>query len=344
MIINKDIVAVDFFCGAGGLTRGLLDAGIKVVLGIDNDPTVKMTFEKNNEIPFLCKNLRELEFQELESLIPLSDQPLLFVGCAPCQPFSKINRFQGNKHNEDLLLKFGEFIQYFKPSYVVSENVPQIAKKPKVFNEFLSLLEKNDYKYDYDFIDVKDIGVPQARRRLVLVAAQKQEVQLPEMPKIRKTVRDAIAHFPLLNNGQASEQYKNHSSMKLSPLNLKRIALTPTDGGDSRSWPKSLRLSCHKNSDGYTDVYGRMYWDKPAPTLTTRCNSYSNGRFGHPEQDRAISLREAAALQSFPDDYEFFGSQTIIAKHIGNAVPPLLGKFLGEYIISLVEEKEPVLS
>ena len=116
---------------------------------------------------------------------------------------------------------------------------------------------------------------------------------------------------------------------------MKRMKATPKDGGDSSSWPKSLRLKCHLNTEGYTDVYGRMFWDKPSPTLTTRCNSYSNGRFGHPEQDRAISLREAAALQSFPDDYIFYGTQTIIAKHIGNAVPPLLGKFLGNHIVSL---------
>jgi DNA (cytosine-5)-methyltransferase 1 len=329
------IKAIDFFCGAGGLTQGLLDSGIEVMLGIDNDASVGETYEKNNRVPFLCRDLRKLSFSELAPYVPKKGTPLLFVGCAPCQPFSKINKSQGNKQNEDLLLRFGEFVEYFQPDYLVSENVPQITKRDKVFKQFLSLLDENEYHYDYGFIDAKDVGVAQTRRRLVLLASKRHKIIVPELPKVTRTVRDVIAHFPPIGNGETHARITNHAAMQLSPLNLKRIKATPKDGGDSRSWPRSLKLECHRNTEGYTDVYGRMFWDRPSPTLTTRCNSYSNGRFGHPDQDRAISLREAAALQSFPDNYVFYGNKTTIAKHIGNAVPPLLGKFLGEYIVSL---------
>lgn len=336
---NRMIFAIDFFCGAGGLTRGLLDAGINVRLGIDFDENAKETYTQNNHVPFLGKDLRELTFRDLEPYIKKCKTPLLFAGCAPCQPFSQINRTQGDRKNEDLLLQFGAFIEHFKPQYIISENVPQLTKKRAVFDKFLKLLEKNGYIYDYSFVDAKDVGVPQMRKRLVLVASNVvTEIQIPVTPKVVKTVKDAISHFPQLSHGEDSPEYNHHSARNLSELNLIRIQHTPQNGGDSRSWPEELKLPCHKKVKGFTDVYGRMFWDKPAPTLTTKCNSYSNGRFGHPEQDRAITLREAAALQSFPDDYIFYGNQGLVAKHIGNAVPPLLGKFLGEYIIQLSQE------
>jgi DNA (cytosine-5)-methyltransferase 1 len=336
------IQAIDFFCGAGGLTKGLLDAGVDVRLGIDFDEKAEKTYTNNNGVPFLGKDLRELTFQDLEPYIKKFSSPLLFAGCAPCQPFSQINRTQGDRKNEDLLLRFGEFIEHFKPEFVISENVPQLTKKRDVFDKFIKLLEKNGYAYDYGFIDAKDVGVPQMRKRLVLIASIVSEIKIPTTPKTLRTVKDAIAHFPKLSQGEESQGYNHHSARSLSELNLIRIQHTPPNGGDSRSWPDKLKLPCHKKVKGFTDVYGRMFWDKPAPTLTTKCNSYSNGRFGHPEQDRAITLREAAALQSFPDDYIFYGNQGLVAKHIGNAVPPLLGKFLGEYILTLHRAKKLV--
>jgi DNA (cytosine-5)-methyltransferase 1 len=158
-------------------------------------------------------------------------------------------------------------------------------------------------------------------------------IDLPKGNVPTLTVRDAISHLPPIDAGSSLPAVPNHTAMKLSQINQTRIALTPMDGGDSRTWPKKLKLPCHRKSSGYYDVYGRMAWDKPAPTLTTKCISYSNGRFGHPVQNRAITPREAAALQSFPDSFVFHGSLTGIAKHIGNAVPPRLAAHLGRHIL-----------
>lgn len=340
--IKKKIIAIDFFCGAGGLTKGLIDAGIDVIFGIDNDISVKDTYEKNNDIPFICKDLNELSIKELRSLInkytkEKEDYYLLFAGCAPCQPFSKINKSGTTKSDERLLLKFANFIKYLKPDFVFSENVPQIRKKEHVFKKFLNILEKEDYKPDYSIIDAKYYNVPQTRKRLVLIAAKNKTINLPASPNMVRTVRDAIEKLPHIEAGKKCEKVHNHQAAILKGDNIQRIKLTPKDGGDHRSWPDRFKLPCHKKSKGFTDVYGRMFWDKPAPTLTTKCISYSNGRYGHPEQDRAISLREAASLQSFPERYIFYGNQGTIAKHIGNAVPPALAKFFGEYFLENIE-------
>lgn len=339
---KKQIIAIDFFCGAGGLTKGLIDAGINVIFGIDNDISVKDTYEKNNNIPFVYKNLNELSIKELKRLISKYTEDkenyyLLFAGCAPCQPFSKINKSGKTKSDERLLLKFAEFIEYFKPDLVFSENVPQIRKSEQVFNKFLNILDKNNYRPDYSIVDAKYYGVPQTRKRLVLIAAKNQTINLPDSPNIVKTVRDAIGKLPHIEMGERCKKVHNHLAAILKGDNIERIKLTPKNGGDHRSWPDKLKLSCHKKLKGFTDVYGRMFWDKPAPTLTTKCISYSNGRYGHPEQNRAISLREAACLQSFPEKYIFYGNQVTVAKHIGNAVPPALARFFGEYFFEIVE-------
>lgn len=339
---NKQIIAIDFFCGAGGLTRGLIDAGIEVIFGIDNDVSVKDTYEKNNKIPFICKDLNEFSIEELKNLISehtreRQDYYLLFAGCAPCQPFSQLNKSGKTKSDERLLLKFAEFIDHFKPDFVFSENVPQIRKREHVFNKFITILDKNNYNPDYAIVDAKYYGVPQSRKRLVLIAAKNKIINLPESPNIVKTVREAIDKLPQIEAGERCKKINNHQAAILKDKNIERIKLTPKDGGDHRSWPDKLKLPCHKKLKGFTDVYGRMFWDKPAPTLTTKCISYSNGRYGHPEQDRAISLREAACIQSFPDDYIFYGNQVTIAKHIGNAVPPALAQFFGEYFLETAE-------
>ena len=343
------MVALDFFCGAGGLTRGLLDAGIKVIAGFDNDPACQQTYEYNNpEARFIQRDIRDISDQDIKKIIRRKNfKNVLFAGCAPCQPFSQQRKGNASKHDATLLGEFGRLINSGLPGQVLVENVPGIAKVygNSTFNRFLRLLKKCGYEYVFHVLNAKNYGVPQNRRRLILIAMHGVK---PSFPEARfgnhllpfKTVHDAIYHFPSINAGEADSDIPNHVAAKITDNNLKRLSYTPKDGGDRRSWPSSLRLNCHKGSySGHTDVYGRMAWKQPAPALTGRCNSISNGRYGHPEQNRAISLREAAAIQSFPDRYVFFGSNKKIALQIGNAVPVVLAETLGRHILQLAKEQ-----
>jgi DNA (cytosine-5)-methyltransferase 1 len=337
--------AFDFFCGAGGLTRGLLDAGIKVVAGFDRDERCRATYEHNNPgVWFIQADIRNMTLKDLGIKGKLRTyDDVLFAGCAPCQPFSSQNKGNGRRHDATLLSEFGRLVESALPGYVLIENVPGIAKVRgySTFRRFLTMLETNGYQYSYGILDAKRYGVPQNRRRLVLLAARQNQVSLPE-PKYGRglrpfrTVRQAISHFPEIGAGECHSDVPNHVAASITELNLERLGQTPHDGGDRRSWPKRRRLECHKgNYEGHTDVYGRMAWDSPSPALTGRCHSISNGRYGHPEQDRAISLREAAAIQSFPDGYEFFGSNKHVAMQIGNAVPVRLAEHIGKHIFDL---------
>lgn len=339
--------AIDFFCGSGGLTRGLLDAGIDVVAGFDKDGNCRSTYERNNPSAiFFEMDIKEIRLEDLVLKSGLRDfDDVLFAGCAPCQPFSKQRKSNGKRHDATLLNEFGRLVEKANPGYILIENVPGIAKVCgfSTFHRFLGVLEKNGYSYSYDIVDAKGYGVPQNRRRLLLIASRHFRVSLPE-PKFGnsdrpfRTVRQAISHFPALQAGETHPDVFNHTAASVSALNLERLKNTPVDGGDRRSWPELLVLPCHcGNYEGHTDVYGRMFWDRPAPTLTGRCNSISNGRYGHPEDNRAISLREAAALQSFPDRYAFFGTNRHIALQIGNAVPVRLAEHLGKHLLQLCE-------
>ncbi len=339
------VTAFDFFCGAGGLTRGLLDAGINVVAGFDFDADCRRSYEYNNpHARFITKNIRELSIGELIKhckRTPFSE--MLFAGCAPCQPFSPQIKNGECRHEATLLADFGRLIEEALPGEVLMENVPGIArvKGNSTFKRFLRVLKQNDYCYIYGILDAKRFGVPQNRRRLVLIALRHGQPTLPRAKYGRdalpfRTVRQAISHFPPIRAGQSHQDIANHVAASITKVNLERLRRTPHNGGDRRSWPKHLRLECHAGDyEGHTDVYGRMAWDAPAPTLTGRCHSLSNGRYGHPTQDRAISLREAAALQSFPDGYVFFGSNKHIAQQIGNAVPVRLAETLGRHIVAM---------
>lgn len=219
------------------------------------------------------------------------------------------------------------------------ENVPGLkGKGSSVLGSFKEMLEQEGYLYDEKVIYAKDYGVPQNRRRYVLIASRKFKPEIPSATHGKGltpyvTVRETISKYPAIKAGQDDQQTSNHRCANLKPILLERLHYTPHDGGSRTDWPDRLVLNCHKTFKGHTDVYGRMKWDEPSPTLTVKCFSLSNGRFGHPEQDRAISLREAAALQTFSDDYIFYGSVQEIGRQIGNAVPVLLAKILGEYIL-----------
>ena len=340
--------AVDFFCGAGGLTRGLLDAHIRVVAGLDSDGRCSDAYEKNNKVPFIHAMVQDVgadtsglaeHFRQTEDL--------LFAACAPCQPFSKILRNGGTTQDPTLLAAFGRLVADVRPAFVLVENVPGITKERGMatLRGFRRMLDDSGYRWVNGIVDAKHYGVPQNRRRFVLLAARTgAEPRLPEPTHGRPdleppmTVREAIGHFSKIGAGESCSRPPNHRAARVSDLNLERLRATPPDGGDRRSWPDHLWLTCHrKDNSGHSDVYGRMAWDRPAPALTGRCHSISNGRYGHPEQDRAISLREAAAIQTFPDNYEFYGYDKAIARQIGNAVPVLLARRLGEQLLRISE-------
>ncbi|MCY3734245.1 MAG: DNA cytosine methyltransferase [Chloroflexi bacterium] len=333
--------AIDLFCGAGGLTNGLRRAGWDVVAGIDVDAAVGPTYRRNNPgSRFVQADLRLIKNDDVRDLAQgIHSRELLLAGCAPCQPFSKQRGRRGIRERSDatLLREFARLVAALRPRAVLMENVPGIAAVPgfSAFRRFVRTLRELGYDCDECVLNARDFGVPQHRRRRVLQAIHDAPVWLPSSSPSGAgdndlTVRSAIERFPPIEAGEAHPHILNHYAAKLSPLNLARIKATPTDGGSRRDWHSRLVLECHRpEGTGFSDVYGRMWWDRAAPTLTSRCNSLSNGRFGHPEQHRAISLREAAALQSFSDDYDFFGSRNAIARWIGNAVPVAFAEVLG---------------
>ena len=235
------------------------------------------------------------------------------------------------------------------------ENVPGLAKgigKP-IFLNILQRLRELGYYTVHGIVDTADYGVPQRRKRLVLLGTNDPKIRLTFPKQTNQdpnfigryldswnTVRGTIADLPSIRAGEKSENDKLHVSSNLAEINLKRMANTPHDGGGRLSWPEELILECHKKVNGYKDIYGRMKWDYPSPTITGGCVMISKGRFGHPEQDRAISLREAARLQTFPDSYIFAGNVGQIASQLGNAVPPLLAKRIADSLAQAIQESE----
>ena len=332
--------AVDLFCGIGGLTKGLSLAGINVVAGIDIDESCKFAYESNNNSKFIAKDVTNITAEEINQLLP-ADGIKMIVGCAPCQPFSRYSlRYRKNGRKDDkwkLLYSFSRIVKQCTPDIISMENVPSLAQE-KVFKDFIEQLEILNYYVDWKIVFCPDYGVPQKRKRLVLLASRLGKIELisPLYTKENyRTVRNAIGDLPTIEDGEICETDVLHRSSKLSKLNKERIQQS-VPGGTWRDWEDSLRLKCHSKKSGssYPSVYGRMKWDEPSPTITTQFYGYGNGRFGHPEQDRALSLREGAILQSFPEDYIFIddehpSNKRELAIHIGNAVPVELGRAIG---------------
>lgn len=340
MSSKSQIVAVDMFCGVGGLTHGLTKAGIEVRLGIDLDPACRFPLEQNNSTKFLEADVSTLCPSDI--LAAFGDARVtLLAGCAPCQPFSSYSQSARRKKQHpdwELLKSFSSLVLSVRPTFVTMENVPPL-KKQKIFEQFVAALKKAGYYVDFDVVDGRDIGLPQRRQRLVLIASILGPIKLPKISEPKVTVRDTIAELPPISAGEADATDPLHVSASLSATNLKRIRHSKP-GGTWRDWPKKLVAPCHTRDTGatYPSVYGRMEWDEPAPTMTTQCYGFGNGRFGHPEQDRAISLREAAMLQSFPKNYAFVSpgepvNFNTLGRLIGNAVPVLLGKYIGGVLI-----------
>lgn len=342
---SKKLKAIDFFCGAGGMTYGMKQSGIDVIAGIDIDLGCKQTYEENNmPSKFIEADINIFTPQELSRRtgIKRNDDSLIFIGCSPCQYWTKIRTEKDkNKETKDLLGGFKKFIEWFGPGYIVVENVPGLFNRrdKNILGEFLTFLENNNYVICHNkVINSLHYGVPQNRQRYLLIARRVgSEIVIPEIENTdHLTVKNYIGKdngFSPIAAGHRDGSNFLHTAARLSEKNIRRIMMTKPDGGTRVSWKDDpdLQIPTYQGKDGYfRNVYGRMFWDKPAPTITTRFISLSNGRFGHPEEHRALSLREGATLQSFPKDYKFFGSSIAsISRQIGNAVPPELAKRIG---------------
>lgn len=342
---TKQLVAVDFFCCAGGVTCGFGRAGIKVLGGIDIDISYKETYEKNNKgSKFIHADIACLQPSDLERQLGIKPDMdnLIFIGCSPCQYYTSIQTDKTKSIETRLLLDdFQRFISYFNPAYIFVENVPGLETKTgSPLANFKLFLREKGYVFDDKVINAADYNVAQNRKRYVLIASRlKQTISILEGNcKKQKTVKEAIDKLKPIPSGFRDKNALKHWSAELSPINLKRIKNTSHDGGTRLEWKdnKELQLKCYEGKDKtFSDVYGRMFWDQPAPTITTKFHSLSNGRFGHPDQDRAISLREGALLQSFPKNYKFYShSIEIIARMIGNAVPPNMAKTIAKTILN----------
>jgi DNA (cytosine-5)-methyltransferase 1 len=331
----------DFFSGCGGTSQGLAAAGMEIVFGLDFDRDSANTFMQNmRPRMFVEDDIRNLSVDFLKPLFEGLAGPVVFSGCAPCQPFSKQNRTsRASDPRRNLLAEFARFVERWMPDFVVVENVPglqRVRASNGPLERFRRVLTRAGYSHVVGVLPALWFGVPQLRERLILIASKKGDPALPTpthgkglLPFV--SVADAISDLPRLNAGEIDLYDSDHHAACLSPTNLARIRATPIGGG-RESWPEDLWLDCHRGHRGHSDVYGRLSWDRPAASLTTRCISLSNGRFGHPEQNRAISAREAACLQTFPKNYRFFGSLESRARQIGNAVPPRMAEAIGAAI------------
>ncbi len=341
----NDIACVDLFCGAGGLTRGLLDAGLKVIAGVDLDDACRFPYETNNGGKFHALDVAKINPSELASWFGDARVRVL-AGCAPCQPFSSYSQRYDTVGTErwGLLHHFARLISEIGPEIVTMENVPSITKHT-VFSDFVTSLKKNGYQVWFKVVNCAEFGLPQRRRRTVLLASRFGPIELTAPDDVvKKTVADVIKGLPILRHGGRNQKDPLHTASRLSELNYQRIRHS-NPGGTWRDWPKHLVAKCHTKKTGktYPGVYGRMTYDDPSPTLTTQFYGFGNGRFGHPTQARGLSLREGALLQGFPLSYQFVPEGQpiqfkLLGRLIGNAVPVDLGRVIGHAIVEHVEQ------
>jgi len=339
---------VDLFCGAGGLSHGFYSEGFDIVGGIDIDEACRYAFEHNNDAPFIRQDVEKLSGREIQNLF-IPDSPRILVGCAPCQPFSSYNQ-KNNDPKWKLLSHFGRLIDEVRPDIASMENVPRLLnfKGGTVFRQFIEQLEAAGYYVSWKVLYSPDFGLAQKRRRLVLLASRLGSISLPTPTHEDKyrTVMDEIGALPKINHGEADIADPLHCASRLSDINLRRIT-SSKPGGTWKDWDDNLLAACHKAETGrsYSSVYGRMRWEEPSPTITTQFFSFGTGRFGHPEQSRALSLREGALLQGFPRNYEFIrpGEKIqlkTIGRLIGNAVPVKLSAAIARAVKIHLESKQ----
>lgn len=328
--------AIDLFSGCGGLTLGLKWAGFQVLWAVDNDPLSVETYEAYHKDVLVCpKDIRAQDPSEVLRNLHLQEGELdLLAGCPPCQGFSSIRTLNGSRPvddpRNDLIFDFIRFVKVFKPKTVMLENVPRLAVDSRM-SYFKQELSDMGYRGEPQILNAADYGVPQRRRRVIFLAAMGKSVELPSIDPLRRTVRDAISFLPPPGeSGDPLHDQGENRSLRILDL-IKKI---PKNGGSRKDLGDSEQLACHRKCNGFKDVYGRMSWDDVAPTITGGCVNPSKGRFLHPEQDRAITLREASLLQSFPPDYPYSlkRGKFAAAVMIGNALPPEFIKRLASHL------------
>lgn len=349
---KSKLKAVDFFCSGGGMSYGMQQAGIKILAGIDFDESCKETYESNIKgAEFIHADVFELKEKDLENKLSLkkNDDELILIGCSPCQFWSIINTNKTKSaKSKNLLVEFSRFVKYFRPGYVVVENVPGVLRRKEEsgLNGFIKWLNLNGYKNPHFKVhNVNDFGVPQNRNRFTLIATRisKAEIIPLESKNKKLVVKDVLGvknGFSKIVAGHKDKTKFYHTVSYISKINKKRLKKVKKDGGDRFGFandPK-LQLKCFRGkNDSFKDTFGRLWWDRPSPTITTKFYSISNGRFTHPEEDRALSIREGATLQSFPKNYIFKTSSIAkTARMIGNAVPPKYAKAIGRAIINSI--------
>lgn len=340
--------AIDIFCGIGGLSYGLMKAGISVVAGVDVDGFCKYPYEKNVRAEFVLRDVSDLQGEEINERYWSNEVLKILAGCAPCQPFSThSNKIKDKTRTKKwwLLREFERLVGETNPHIVTMENVPNLTNQ-EIFADFVTFLKQSGYYVSYSNVYCPDYGIPQKRRRLVLLASIYGEISL--LPRTHSkeeyvTLRQAIGHLPPVEAGEVCKSDPLHRTSNMSPVNLQRIKASKPNG-TWLDWSEDLQLECHKKKTGrtYKAVYGRMAWDEPSPTITTQFYNYGTGRFGHPTQNRALTMREAAILQTFPEDFEFYESEKSIllkrlSAYIGNAVPVKLAIVIGRSILNHLE-------
>ncbi|WP_273000719.1 DNA cytosine methyltransferase [Hydrogenibacillus schlegelii] len=348
--MKKGLTVIDLFSGSGGVTLGFKNRGFRVLAAVEIDPVAAETYRLNHpEVILFERDVRTVDPSEMMDGCGLRPGELTVLSvCAPCQPFSVQNRSKKEDPRVTLILEALRFVRSMKPEFVFFENVPGLyrGRYRDVLEELIRGLEYEGYGISGPkVVDAADYGVPQFRKRLIMLAASGGRVlPFPEPThaspetarqtgkKPWRTVREAFRGLPPLRSGEKDENDLLHRARKHRPVALERLKYIPKDGGNRHSLPSHLQLSCHVGNGnlGFHDVYGRMECDRPSNTLTTGCTNLTKGRFAHPEQDRAITPREAARLQTFPDDYRFAGSYEQISAQIGNAVPVLLAEVFAQ--------------
>jgi DNA (cytosine-5)-methyltransferase 1 len=345
----KNLKAVDFFSGAGGMSCGFAQAGVEILAGIDIEKQFEETYLANHKgSKFINRDITRYQPEELQTELNLKkfDDDLVFIGCSPCQYWSQINtEKRKSSYTNNLIHDFQRFVKFFRPGHLVVENVPGILSKSNnhILLTFLDFLTFHGYRYAYEIIKTENYGVPQARKRFVLIASRVKETisfPTPDTSPKDMTVAKFIGEsngFPKINDGHKDNTPFLHTTAALNKKNKLRVIATPVDGGNRLAWKNNaeLQLEAYKGKDNiFRSIYGRMWWNKPSPTITTRFIATSCGRFSHPEENRGISLREGATLQTFPRDYKFIGGLVSVAKQIGNAVPPEMAKRIAQSIIN----------
>ena len=354
-------IAIELFAGCGGLSAGLEKAGFKVISAVEINPVAAKSYELNHpDVSIHISDVSSIHAEDFRKDVGENVEIDLLAGCSPCQGFSRLRKGEDalNDPRNQLVLQYLRLVKELRPKTILMENVPGLIKSEQgkeVFQKVQRKLKRLGYTVSFRIVDAADYGVPQFRKRFVLLGTRigKNEIGIPDPVygnpdkydkelQPWKTVRETIGSLPALENGGRDEKYPLHRCSRNGTMNLKRIKAIPHNGGSRTELPPELILECHKRyPNGYRDVYGRMSWDKPSPTITSGCTNITRGRFIHPEQDRGISLLEAAMLQTFDSDYHFSGNSEQIALQIGNAVPVKLGEVMGKRLIEYLEQYDP---